>query len=471
MTSAAKAHVRREVRSLPPGDQTLPAYARAVEAMRKRPHHDPTSWFYQAAIHGSEVRPAQKLWNQCRHGSWFFVAWHRMFVYYFERIVRAAVIETGGPKDWALPYWNYGLEGAHASLPEAFRKPTRDDGTPNPLYVAARAPGVNGGAMLPHAVTSDAKALARPRFAGVAEFGGGTAPPNQQFWSHTGRLEQTPHNDIHNAVGGRGGWMANPDEAAQDPIFWLHHSNIDRIWAAWSARGNADPGDSRWTGQSFEFFDANGKRVAKTCGEVRDTIEDLGYTYDPPPAGRPPSLEPEALMPTPTPSEPKIVGATTEKLTLTGSSAAIPVAIDQRARQEVRDASSESDPRRLFLNLEDIEGEVNPGSVYGIYVDLPADAGEEELAAHHVGNVSFFGIERARNPRDDEHAHNLRVSVEVGDLLRSLGGGDTWDGEQIEVTLRPLTLIPAEGQAEELAQQAAAEDPPVHIGRVSLSVD
>jgi tyrosinase len=466
----AEEFVRREVWSLSSEDPTLPAYAKAVEVMKERSEEDPTSWSYQAAIHGSEAEPALALWNQCEHGSWYFLAWHRMFIYYFEQIVRAAVIETGGPEDWALPYWNYGLNGINASLPEAFREPADET---NPLFVQQRAPGINEGAMIPPAITSDAEALSRLQFVGAPEFGGGIAPPNQQFWSETGRLEQTPHNDIHNAVG-RGGWMANPDEAAKDPIFWLHHSNIDRIWATWNADGGANPTEGAWLEQSFEFFDAEGNQVAKTCSEVLDTIEDLGYTYDPAPGGvtPEPEPEPEAAMAAPIPPEPKVVGATTEKVTLAGSTAKVPVEIDERAKQEVRAASSESDPRRLFLNVEDIEGKVNPGSVYGIYVNLPPDADAEELEAHRAGNVSFFGIERARKPRDDEHAHSLRVSVEVGDLLRSLSEGDTWDGDQIEVTLRPLTLIPAEGQSEEAAKalESFEEDPPVHIGRVSLSV-
>lgn len=459
-------YVRREVRSAPAS--TLEAYAKAVKAMKERPPSDPTSWEYQASIHGNEAEPAQPLWNQCKHGTWYFLAWHRMYLYYFELIVRDAVRAIGGPDDWAIPYWNYGLDGVNASLPEDFRDPTNPDGSPNPLYVAERAPGVNGGAVLPKAATSDAVALARPDFVGVAEFGGGVAPPNQQFWSQTGRIEQTPHNVVHSLLGGQG-WMGNPDEAAKDPIFWLHHANIDRIWAVWNGEGKVDPSEAKWAGQAFEFFDINGQQVSKSCSEVMDTIEDLDYTYDPPPAGATPEA---ATMPEPRAPEPKVVGATSEKVTLTGSTAAVPVEVDERAKEEVTEASRRSDPRRLYLNIEDIEGEVNPGSVYGVYVNLPEGAGGEQLEAHHVTNVSFFGIERARNPREDEHSHSLRVSVDVGHLLSALGEGGEWDGKPIDVTFRPLTLGPGEGQSEEhLREQTPGEHVPVHIGRVSLSVE
>lgn len=468
MVSSTGVLIRREVRSLE--SEALQAYAKAVAVMKERPDDDPTSWAYQGAIHGSTAAP-RDLYNQCKHGSWYFLAWHRMYLYYFERIVRAAVAESGGPADWALPYWNYGLNGENASLPDTFRDPAGVGGS-NPLYVEERAPGINEGAILPPAVTTDAAALARPQFVGRAEFGGGTAPPAEQFWSQTGRLEQTPHNDVHVVVGGRG-WMGNPDTAALDPIFWLHHANIDRIWAEWSVKGE-DPTDGAWKDQRFEFFDADGQKVSKSCGETVDTVQDLGYTYDVIP-GIPPEPPAEPGPPTPEP-EPsaggKVVGASEEKVTLTGGAEAVPVAIDSRSQEEVLEASRESTPGRLYLNIEDIEGEQNPGTVYGVYVNLPEDADERTLAEHHAGNVSFFGIERATRPHGDEHGHNLRVSMEVGGLLRSLGGGESFGNEEVKVTFRPISLVPPAGRTEESFRAAApADEPPVQIGRVSLSVD
>lgn len=39
--------------------------------------------------------------------------------------------------------------------------------------------------------------------------------------------------------------MSNPNTAALDSIFWLHHANIDRLWAVWRAgdERNKDPQD------------------------------------------------------------------------------------------------------------------------------------------------------------------------------------------------------------------------------------
>ncbi len=49
-------------------------------------------------------------------------------------------------------------------------------------------------------------------------------------------LELGPHNAVHRAVGGN---MALPNSPS-DPLFFLHHANIDRIWAEWQRSQNAE---------------------------------------------------------------------------------------------------------------------------------------------------------------------------------------------------------------------------------------
>ncbi|KAF9220357.1 Di-copper centre-containing protein [Gyrodon lividus] len=48
---------------------------------------------------------------------------------------------------------------------------------------------------------------------------------------NNGSLEGV-HNSIHGIIGGNG-HMGNPDYAAFDPIFYFHHSNVDRLLALW----------------------------------------------------------------------------------------------------------------------------------------------------------------------------------------------------------------------------------------------
>jgi len=450
MTEQAAPFVRREVWSLAADDPIITAYARAVELMKGRHASDPTSWSYQAAMHGTEDQSASPLWNGCQHGGWFFLPWHRMFLYHFEEIVRAAVIATGGPADWALPYWNYGLGGKKAELPEAFRNPADAS---NPLYVGERAPGINEGAAVPAIVASPRKALARPNFVGSAEFGGNVTRSGQ-FWRMTGQLEQTPHNDIHGAVGGEG-LMGNVRAAAQDPIFWLHHANIDRLWSVWAAQpGRTAPTESQWQDQSFEFFDKDGKRISMKCSEVLETASDLGYVYDTDAAtDATPAKPPQpAVAQAMTTLEPQMVGASEQGIALVGATASIPVKIDGKA---ARDAQAPN--QRVYLNVEDIEGETNPGNAYGIFVNLPEGAPADLASPHHVGNLSFFGIEHARNPDGDEHGHGLRVAVEITGLADELKARGDWEDHELLVTFRPVA--------------GAAEHKQIKIGRVSVFYD
>src|ERR1051326_444134 len=75
-------------------------YKTAITAMRALPASNPRSWAYQAAIHGTTVTPALTAWNTCQHGNFFFLSWHRMYLYWFERIVRS----RGGFPSGPLPF-------------------------------------------------------------------------------------------------------------------------------------------------------------------------------------------------------------------------------------------------------------------------------------------------------------------------------------------------------------------------------
>jgi tyrosinase len=459
---AATIFVRRDVYALPAGDPTIPAYAEAVATMQARDPQDPTSWTYQAALHATGAAPAPPLANGCRHGSWWFIAWHRMYLYYFERIVRAAVVANGGPADWALPYWNYGI-AADAGLPPAFR-------TAGPLFVPERRNGINAGAPLNPLITSPAKALADPAFIGAAHFGGAPEDPAVRFSGGTGLLEQTPHNVVHVAIGG---WMGNPATAALDPIFWLHHGNIDRVWWEWSAT-NANPtGQPAWMQQPFPFFDESGAQVSLSGGDVIDTVQQLQYTYDqvlatppgPSPATpRPASRGEEEPVPT------ELVGASAAPVRLVGEAATVSVAVDTRALSEVQSGVRALDAAtpNVELTVEDIEGDTDPGTIYGVYVNLPEGASIEEAEQHHAGNVSFFGLERAQQPAGDEHGHNLAVTMDITSLLEGISDGP-WTGDDLVVSFRPLQAVLAPDEPGPL-EMAPEPQPPVTVGRVSVHV-
>jgi tyrosinase len=45
-------------------------------------------------------------------------------------------------------------------------------------------------------------------------------------------IESAVHASVHNAVGGDMAGAASPT----DPLFWLHHANLDRLWSQWQKK-------------------------------------------------------------------------------------------------------------------------------------------------------------------------------------------------------------------------------------------
>ncbi|KAJ7762839.1 hypothetical protein DFH07DRAFT_709304, partial [Mycena maculata] len=103
--------------------------------------------------------------------------------------------------------------------------------------------------------------------------------------------------NLHNWIGGTWGHMGNVPVAAFDPIFWMHHANIDRIFAIYQALYPSQK-LSWWVSDETIYTDDNGDDKTlvitpesllapfhkNTEGTTYDSngvrhIVDLGYTY------------------------------------------------------------------------------------------------------------------------------------------------------------------------------------------------
>jgi tyrosinase len=89
-------------------------------------------------------------------------------------------------------------------------------------------------------------------------------------------VENAPHNGVHNLIGGT---MDNVAISPRDPIFWLHHANIDRLWDAWVRAGGGRHMPAKtasyWSG-SFSY----GAAVAGVPRVHTYAPGILGYRYD-----------------------------------------------------------------------------------------------------------------------------------------------------------------------------------------------
>ena len=261
--------LRPNVSNLAPNHPILVSYRTAINAMKALPQSDPRNWTRQAQIHqgNNTVR--------CPHGNWYFLPWHRAYLLAFERICR----QLSGNANFALPYWDW---TANPQLPAAFAAQTFN-GQPNALFDSTRSSQT---VTIPTNVTGST-VMANINAETTFEIFGSARPSGQnntsQQWQiangATGPLEGTPHNGVHGRISGNMGTYMSP----LDPIFWLHHCNIDRIWDRWNRLGRANTSNALWRNFQFnnQFRVPSGNTTAPYNVAVSGllNIQQLGYRY------------------------------------------------------------------------------------------------------------------------------------------------------------------------------------------------
>ena len=273
--------------------------------------------------------PSCTSWT-ARTGNWWFLPWHRGYLGWFEKTIR----ELSGNPSFALPFWDW---TAQPSVPTPFFSGLLDphDATYIETFDAfkvsigpslgafwsglsaeqanqlksrgflkagdlvseiafhfalrasarrltATAPDLNNVTRAVVALPRINAVLAQPDF---SSFASGKTSNHAAEGPHGG-LESGPHDNVHGNVGGMMGAYLSP----VDPLFFLHHANLDRLWTIWSAtqqqagRPTLPAGQDLqlWSAEPFLFFsDEKGKPVTlKQAGDYRSTSV-FEYEYEP----------------------------------------------------------------------------------------------------------------------------------------------------------------------------------------------
>ncbi|MFN7971266.1 MAG: tyrosinase family protein [Acidobacteriota bacterium] len=164
------------------------------------------------------------------------LSWHREYLWSIEnrlRLVNPLV---------TIPYWNW---GAFTSLPSQLSAPSD-----LAAWGVTRAPG----AMIPSlpSPTQITNTLGQPDFSSFQ------------------RALNAIHGQVHIWVGGD---MATGGSPA-DPVFWLHHAMVDKLWADWQ---RANPGSSFDPPNIAETL-MPAPLISHTVGQVVST-KTLRYVY------------------------------------------------------------------------------------------------------------------------------------------------------------------------------------------------
>lgn len=194
-----------------------------------------------------------------------FLGWHRRYILEFERKLVAAdqQLRPAAPDTLSLPFWHWPdplPQWLNDFLPA--RRP--DNNTPPPKRKDKPPPPKPSQADIDYVLTGFAAQLSSDAVNDYVRFTYGL-----EGWGK--RQDGSPlpaHNQVHDWVGGI---MSNIMYSPTDPVFWLHHAEVDRLWHVWQvSEPNVDP--------PLIGNDAIMDPWTETYADLR-AIEALGYTY------------------------------------------------------------------------------------------------------------------------------------------------------------------------------------------------
>ncbi|CCA72436.1 related to tyrosinase precursor (monophenol monooxygenase) [Serendipita indica DSM 11827] len=343
---------RQEIRVFAQNQDLMNLYLQGLDRFQRTDQKELLSYFQIAGIHGRPYIPydgsgsAGNFGGYCTHSSILFPPWHRPYLALFEQVLYKHVNDIAASytdaakktkyqaaaRSFRIPYWDWAL---NADLPDFVSQqttvtvdtPTGQQTIPNPLYQYTFHPVYSDfGDGLPDEKTWESwqSTLRWPS----ARTAAGRSQPlamennlqnnrltlrdrtynlltqarNYEAFSNDGFMGsgtdptfydslESIHGQIH-VLTGRNGHMGVVDYAAFDPVFWLHHTNCDRLFAMWQAL-NPTAYVGRRVNQAGTFATKRGtmedvnsplapfwksQGVYWTSADARDTRA-LNYTY------------------------------------------------------------------------------------------------------------------------------------------------------------------------------------------------
>lgn len=190
-----------------PDQTTISSYGRLVAIHSDMSHH-----MHNMGPGGDPTDPTGMLGQQR------FLPWHRVYLYQFEQKLQSVHPEI------TIPYWDW-TTPVEQTIPGWLQNVTPTVNIPRPgpgQVTVTRAPGTMG-----FDLASVVAGTVDPNLLALA-----TVQQATDYTTFATGLESL-HNLVHVWVGGQRGTMSFLDRSPADPIFWLHHANIDRLWWQW----------------------------------------------------------------------------------------------------------------------------------------------------------------------------------------------------------------------------------------------
>jgi polyphenol oxidase len=434
-------------------EEYLAKYKKALKLMKALPSNDPRSFTQQANIHcaycdGAYSQVGFPNLDIQVHNSWLFFPFHRWYLYFYERILGSLINDP----TFALPFWNY-------DAPDGMQFPSIYTDSTSPLYDKLR----NANHQPPTLIdlnydgdddNHDGNDIISTNLTTVYRQVVSSGKTSRLFLGNSyragdepdpgpGSLENVPHGTVHRWSGD----ATQPNlenmgifySAARDPIFFSHHSNIDRFWSIWKTLGGKrkDFNDKDWLESGFLFYDENKNLVKVKVKDCLDTKK-LGYVYQ--------DVDIPWLNAKPTPKRTQKnvkvaqgnifgVGEAHASEINSRSYVKFPLVLDNVVsaivkRPKKSRSKKEKEEEEEVLVIEGIEFDKNVGIKFDVFINDEDDKVIRPVNTEFAG--SFVNVPHSSHKHKKKTNSCLRIGLT--DLLEDLG---VEDDDSVVVTLVP----------------------------------
>ena len=463
-----KQYVRKNASS-PAAKADFEAMAIALKKLKEMDCGNPASWYYQGAIHNvpdtvlnnnpycpayTSSKDLKLAWQNCTHtgstdSDFNFLIWHRFYTMYFEEVVR----ELSGYEEFALPYWDY-CDTINIELNRTLPLPLRTEG--NPLYAEARLDSLNAGRMISgEPITTLLNIVNLMKKTDYASFNRtmDRAPHGQMHvYIGAGNSGQIMWNPIYQSIVYEGdslsGLMTQVESAGFDPVFWLHHSNVDRLWQQWTnldvPAHLAHPTDVINHPWPYTFFKSNGDTIQYTMEEVAKSMYDVNYRYD--------DTETRITIPKMAPLLATAQGVTdtikhvvvNKKINLKNKSFVKSIQLDHVKKSNLK-ALAITPAKKITLKV-DVSFTKEPKNAYQLYINQPEDETPNVEGNNFVGFLTFFGAtHHARKSSSTGQINGPIVKTFIYDVTNLCNEAKIHESDQLDISIYLLGNLVEDG--------------------------
>ncbi|KAL9226153.1 hypothetical protein vseg_001997 [Gypsophila vaccaria] len=456
--------IRRPAHTASYDQEFVRDYNRAIEIMRTGlSPQDPRSFYQQAKIHCAYCDDAYPQFNNPDkrlevHNSWLFASFHRWYMFFYERILGKLINKP----DFALPFWNW-------DHPDGMRVPEMFKDVHSSLYDSNRnvehlssvidfnlfsrpkdGPVIPDDQLISENLQIMRKQMVYPTIPSVFFGEKYKLGDDIDRTNGAGALESSPHNVVHAWMGSAtvsgGQDMGSFWSSGRDPIFYCHHSNVDRMWHVWRTQlpgPRVNIYEPDYLNAWFVFYDENANPVRVYIRDSFD-IEKLGYTYEkvdlpwtfsPVPGGR-----------VPTKTRAKILSSSSKINSVT-----FPKALDSVIKTQVARPGKQSPGQQKQEEVLVVDFDTMPTDEFvkfDVYINdtldrekdedsarvTPELAGSYNALAHRAKHMMTKGAMKKDEKKKMMMIRKSCLKLALNTLLEEIGDEDS---DVLEVTIAP----------------------------------